>query len=92
MIREKEKMIIPIRCFTCNKPIGHLWEPYLKKIQEKYNELDEQKKIEPLKFNYVTKKQVEEKTFEGKILDEFGLNKQCCRTCILSNVDLTDKI
>ncbi len=37
MIREKEKMIIPIRCFTCDKPIGHLWEPYLKKIQEKYN-------------------------------------------------------
>jgi DNA-directed RNA polymerase subunit N (RpoN/RPB10) len=21
-------MIIPIRCFSCGKPIGHLWEPY----------------------------------------------------------------
>ncbi len=21
-------MIIPIRCFTCGKPIGHLWEKY----------------------------------------------------------------
>ena len=21
-------MIIPIRCFTCNKVIGHLWEKY----------------------------------------------------------------
>lgn len=21
-------MIIPVRCFTCNKPIGHLWNEY----------------------------------------------------------------
>ena len=21
-------MIIPIRCFSCGKPIGHLWEEY----------------------------------------------------------------
>lgn len=21
-------MIIPVRCFTCNKVIGSLWEPY----------------------------------------------------------------
>jgi len=27
-------MIIPIRCFGCNKPIAHLWE----KFKEKYNE------------------------------------------------------
>jgi DNA-directed RNA polymerases I, II, and III subunit RPABC5 len=23
-------MLIPVRCFTCNKVIGHLWEKYLK--------------------------------------------------------------
>ena len=27
-------MIIPIRCFTCGKPIAHLWEQYQKKIQD----------------------------------------------------------
>ena len=21
-------MIIPVRCFSCGKPIGHLWEEY----------------------------------------------------------------
>ncbi|MBI4147497.1 DNA-directed RNA polymerase subunit N [Candidatus Woesearchaeota archaeon] len=21
-------MIIPIRCFSCGKPVGHLWEEY----------------------------------------------------------------
>lgn len=28
-------MIIPIRCWTCGKPIGHLWEEYKKKIDSK---------------------------------------------------------
>ncbi len=25
-------MIIPIRCFSCGKPIGQLWESYKKRI------------------------------------------------------------
>ena len=25
-------MIIPIRCFSCGKPIGHLWEQYKKRV------------------------------------------------------------
>ena len=29
-------MIIPIRCFTCNKVIAHLWEEYNKRIQEEF--------------------------------------------------------
>lgn len=27
-------MIIPIRCFSCNKPVAHLWEPYLEAIKK----------------------------------------------------------
>ena len=27
-------MIIPVRCFSCGKPIGHLWEIYKKKVAE----------------------------------------------------------
>lgn len=27
-------MSIPIRCFSCGKVTGHLWEPYVLKIQE----------------------------------------------------------
>ncbi len=26
-------MIIPVRCFSCGKPIGHLWEKYKQSIQ-----------------------------------------------------------
>jgi len=27
-------MIIPIRCFSCGKPIGHLWEEFKKRVAE----------------------------------------------------------
>ncbi|PIU62582.1 DNA-directed RNA polymerase subunit N [archaeon CG_4_10_14_0_2_um_filter_Archaea_38_6] len=28
-------MIVPIRCFTCGKPIAHLWEKFQKLKEEK---------------------------------------------------------
>ncbi len=27
-------MIIPIRCFSCGKPIGHLWEEYKERVEK----------------------------------------------------------
>src|SRR3989338_8064651 len=27
-------MIIPIRCFTCGKPVGHLWEDFQEKVSK----------------------------------------------------------
>ncbi|HKZ45271.1 MAG TPA: DNA-directed RNA polymerase subunit N [archaeon] len=26
-------MIIPVRCFTCGKPVGHLFEEYKKRVE-----------------------------------------------------------
>ncbi len=26
-------MIIPVRCFTCGKVIGHFWEEYKKRVE-----------------------------------------------------------
>lgn len=26
-------MIIPVRCFSCGKPIGQLWEDYKKRVE-----------------------------------------------------------
>jgi len=37
-------MIIPIRCWSCGKPIGHLWEDFnerLEKKEDKKKALDE---------------------------------------------------
>ena len=30
-------MIIPIRCFSCGKPIAHLWEDYKKRVTKGEN-------------------------------------------------------
>lgn len=30
-------MIIPIRCFSCGKPVGHLWGQYQKEIKKSKN-------------------------------------------------------
>ena len=38
------KMMIPIRCLSCGKPIGHLWEDFKQKVksgEEKKKVLDE---------------------------------------------------
>lgn len=29
-------MIIPVRCFSCNKVVGNKWEPYLNYINNKH--------------------------------------------------------
>jgi DNA-directed RNA polymerase I, II, and III subunit RPABC5 len=82
-------MIIPVRCFTCNKVIGHLWEEYLEQIQTSY--IDEDiKNLKKKRFIDIEK--IEKKTVEGKILDNLGVHKYCCRRMILSHVDLCEKI
>jgi DNA-directed RNA polymerase subunit N len=37
-------MIVPIRCFSCGKPVAHLWEDYNKRLErgeDKKKVLDE---------------------------------------------------
>jgi DNA-directed RNA polymerase subunit N (RpoN/RPB10) len=82
-------MIIPIRCFTCNKVIAHLWDEYLNQIQMAYIEADIKNNR---KNRFVNIEELENKTVEGIILDKLGLNKYCCRRMMLSHVDLCDKI
>ena len=59
-------MIIPIRCFSCGKPIAHLWE----KFQERIKAGEE----------------------PGKVLDELGLERYCCRAMFLGQVDLIEEV
>jgi DNA-directed RNA polymerase subunit N len=39
-------MIIPVRCFSCGKPIGHLWQEY--KTRVKKNGEDSKKVMDEL--------------------------------------------
>ena len=74
-------MIIPVRCFTCGKVIANKWEAYCEEI-EKY-EADEKKdtKESSLHPNFAD-------DFKGKILDELGLTKICCRRHMLGHVPI----
>lgn len=63
-----EQMIVPVRCFSCGKPVGHLWEEYKKRVEEEGEEN------------------------RGKILDELGLKRYCCRGLFLGHVDLIDTV
>lgn len=59
-------MIIPIRCYSCGKPIGHLWEEYQKEVK---------RGIKP-----------------GTVMDRLGLDRFCCRSVFLAQVDLTQRV
>ncbi len=86
-------MIIPIRCFTCGKVVAHLWEPYLEKVQEiASNDRKEDKSSIDQKYRFVNVETLREKSKEGKVLDELGVTKYCCRRMMLCNVDLMEKL
>jgi DNA-directed RNA polymerase subunit N (RpoN/RPB10) len=55
-------MIIPVRCFSCGKPIGQLWEEFKDRTENK-------------------------KEDKKKVLDELGLERMCCRSVFLGQVD-----
>jgi len=59
-------MIIPIRCFSCGKPIAHLWEEF--------------------------KKRTEDGEDAGKILNELGLERYCCRAMFLGQEDTLELV
>lgn len=59
-------MIIPIRCFSCGKPIGQHWEEYNKRLEAG----DE----------------------AGKVMDDLGLTRYCCRGIFLGHIDLIDLV
>ncbi|MET1101440.1 MAG: DNA-directed RNA polymerase subunit N [Pyrodictiaceae archaeon] len=55
-------MIIPVRCPTCGRPIGHLWEPFIKRVSQGEN--------------------------SGKVLNDLGVKRYCCRRTLIAHVPL----
>jgi len=83
-------MIIPIRCFSCGKPIAHLYDKYMTMIQEDYYKNDSK----DLKRFYDVNDFNDNKnvTSECKALDKLGVHRYCCRRMLLSSIDLTEDI
>jgi DNA-directed RNA polymerase I, II, and III subunit RPABC5 len=76
-------MIIPIKCFTCGKVLADKYLFYLKEVKK-------EKIIQNLNSNSVIylNENSNEKTPEGKVLDNLGLSKACCRRHMLTHVDI----
>jgi DNA-directed RNA polymerase subunit N (RpoN/RPB10) len=79
-------MIIPIRCFTCGKPIADKYRWYLERVDELKAEMVKNKKELPEYFHLGL--DVKDKTPEAQIMDQLGITRQCCRRHMLTHVDI----
>ena len=66
-------VIIPVRCFTCGKIIGDVYEQY---------------KIRKKAYDEAVKAGEKPKETPKDIQDDLGVNRYCCRRMILTHVDL----
>jgi len=75
-------MIIPVRCFTCSNVLADKYRFYLQKVRESKKE-DYNDHVE-----YLTTKNMGEKTKEGQIMDDLKITNVCCRRHFLTHVDI----
>ena len=76
-------MIIPIKCFTCGKVLADKYDYFIQQVREM--KLNTNK--DPNEVIYFTKENME-KSPEGIVLDNLGLNKMCCRRHMIAHVDI----
>jgi DNA-directed RNA polymerase subunit N (RpoN/RPB10) len=76
-------MIIPVRCYTCSKVIGNKFDYYKKRVVELKRKENEPNKPSVINMNVEEVK----KTVEGRILDDMGITRLCCRKIMLSHID-----
>lgn len=76
-------MIIPVKCFTCGKVLADKYQYYQKTVAEmKLKNKEELTEIKYLNSNNI------KKTAEGKVMDDLGLTRMCCRRHMLTHVDI----
>ncbi len=78
-------MIIPVKCFTCGKVLADKYQYYLRETQKYTEEHGDVNTIDMSSKNV-------KKTKKGEVMDKLGLKRYCCRTIMLSHVDLIDII
>ena len=81
-------MIIPVKCFSCGMVIANKYRFYVEEVRKK--KLAKGFNKDSINFDkviYLTK-EFHEKTPEGEVMDELGLNKMCCRRHLLTHVDI----
>ena len=78
-------MIIPVNCFTCGKVIADKYRTYLAKVRQIKLSNGDNKSVD--KVIYLTQDN-RDKTPEGRVMDELGIVKMCCRRHLLTHVDI----
>ena len=76
-------MIIPVKCFTCGEVLADKYRYF----QERVRQMKLRDGLQLEKITYLTKKNID-KTPEGIVLDDLGLNTPCCRRHMLTQVDI----
>lgn len=84
-------MIIPVRCFGCGALISDKWVRY-NELCRMYRSENGQTDFVLLDADILNKKKKEEVTAEARALKELKVNRMCCRTHFLCNVDMIDII
>jgi DNA-directed RNA polymerase subunit N (RpoN/RPB10) len=84
-------MIIPIRCFTCGKVLADKWQEYEKRVKEA-GDAAGQKKSGVNAASPGGDPEIIVDSYRGKVLDDLGLKRICCRRHMLTHVDLIDII
>jgi DNA-directed RNA polymerase subunit N (RpoN/RPB10) len=82
-------MIIPVKCFTCGCVLGNKYRYFqneVRRLKKNINETNPEKYAHIDKVEYFTHKNME-KTPEGRVLDDLGLDV-CCRRIMLTHVDI----
>ena len=82
--RLNNKMIVPIRCFTCGRVMADIADFY-ESEKEKLKENDNKEVVDKVFKNF-------EKIHTGEILNKLGLNRYCCRRNLITNIDMMDVI
>jgi len=86
-------MLIPPRCFTCGEILADKWEIYIHTINERKKNNKEIFKENELDIEYIDiTKNNNEKSIEGKVLDDMKIHKYCCRLPFLTTVHLITNI
>ena len=80
-------MIIPIRCFSCNKLIGDKYTTYVDLI----NKINNENNITTIDSNLINSGAIETSE-QGQILDKLNIKRYCCRRMFLTQVDIVDVI
>jgi len=72
-------MIIPVRCFTCNRIMADVSDYYEKEKERLI--LEDKKVTDSLYKNF-------DNIHTKEILDNLGLRRYCCRRNLISNIDM----